>query len=159
MKEIFKPIPDYPKYEVSNLGRVKSLQYGKERILKPNSNGFGYLKLYISKDCKIKTHYIHHLVAMAFLDHIPNGHKIVIDHIDENKQNNHATNLRIVTQRFNTSRRRGTSKYTGVSWDKRAKKWSSQIVINNKKKYLGLFKNEYDAHLEYQKELKLITKN
>ncbi len=50
-----------------------------------------------------------------------------------------------------------TSNFTGISFNKRHKKWISAITINKKKKYLGYFIEEYDAHLAYQKELKLIT--
>jgi hypothetical protein len=159
MKEIFKPIPDYPKYEVSNLGRVKSLQFNKEKILKSRKSSNLYLNVVLFKDGNAKNFTIHQLVAMAFLKHKPNGYKFVIDHIDENKHNNKLSNLRIVTHRLNLSRRGGSSKYTGVSWAKPNKKWISRIKINGKSKHLGYFEFEYDAHLRYQQELKLITKN
>ena len=43
-KENFKDIPNYEGiYQISNLGNVKSLKYGKERILKPSFNSGGYL--------------------------------------------------------------------------------------------------------------------
>mgnify|MGYP006450878951 CR=1 FL=1 len=159
MKEIFKSIPDYPKYLVSNLGRVKSLYFNKEKIVKSQKSSNRYLNVGLVKDGNKKNFMIHQLVAMAFLNHKVNGHKFVVDHIDENKHNNKLSNLRIVTHRFNSSRRKGSSKYTGVSWYKPAKKWRSYIKINGKSKHLGYFKFEYDAHLRYQKELKLIIKN
>ena len=156
MVEIFKPIPEYPNYEVSNLGRVKSLRFGKERILKPSSST-GYLIVTLCNEIKRKSFLVHQLIAMTFLNHIPNGHKLVIDHVDNDKTNNHLSNLRIVTNRFNTSRHTGgTSKYSGVYWNKDCKKWVSQITIKGKRKHLGYFENEYDAYLEYKKRIKLI---
>ena len=48
--EVWKPIEDYENlYEVSNLGRVKSLKYGKEKILKPRKNSCGYLMVTLCK--------------------------------------------------------------------------------------------------------------
>jgi hypothetical protein len=46
-----------------------------------------------------------------------------------------------------------SSQYKGVSWNKKSNKWQSSIYIDGKKKYLGLFENEYDAHLAYEKAL------
>ena len=44
MEEIWKDKKDYEEhYQVSNCGRVKSIKFGKERILKPVPNSFGYL--------------------------------------------------------------------------------------------------------------------
>lgn len=49
-----------------------------------------------------------------------------------------------------------TSKYKGVSWDKKSKKWKSQISINNKKIHLGFFENEEEASYVYQTKIKEI---
>lgn len=40
--EVWKTIEDYPDYQVSNLGRVKSLRFGKERIIKGGFTTGGY---------------------------------------------------------------------------------------------------------------------
>lgn len=157
--EIFKDIPSYEgMYQVSNHGRVKSLKrYGgtSERILKPIKHKKGYLLLRFSKAGKLKTQKVHQLVAMAFLNHVPNGNKIVVDHINHKPDDNRLENLRLVTHRKNLSHRKtpGSSKYPGVTWDKSRNKWLAQIYINGKHKHLGRFTNEEEAGQKYQEAL------
>ena len=163
MQETFRDIPNYEGlYQVSNLGNVKSLKFGKEKILKGSADGNGYLRVNLSKGKIVKPCYIHKIVAIAFLGHKPNGYSLVVDHIDNNNSNNHIDNLQIITQRENASKdipnSRKNSKYTGVSWYKDRKKWHASIRIMNKMIHLGFFDNEYGAHLAYQKKLKSINK-
>lgn len=109
--EIWKPIKGYEGiYEVSNLGRIKSLErkvyadfkFGKtrtykERILKPGIvNGYQQVKL---RDNSNKIVYVHRLVAETFINN-PNNYK-TINHIDGNKQNNCVDNLEWCTQKEN----------------------------------------------------------
>ncbi len=161
--EIWKDIKGYEGlYEVSNLGRIKSLARivttvrgswtYKEKFLKPTVSGDGYAKVCLCKNGKAKTKKVHQLVAIAFLNHKPNGHKLVIDHVDNNPLNNELGNLQIISQRKNTSKdKKGfSSKYTGVSWNKAGKKWVAQITINGKIGYLGSFKDETKAAEAYQ---------
>jgi hypothetical protein len=163
-KEIFKDIPNYEgTYQVSNLGNVKSLgneKTRKERILKPADNGHGYYRVNLCKEGKKKTMKVHVLVAMAFLNHNPDGtHRICVDHINNNPLDNRVENLQLISQRENTSKdKKGSSKYTGVSWHKRHNKWMVSIAINGKSKHLGYFTDEYEAHLTYQNKLNEILK-
>ena len=86
-------------YEVSNLGRVKSLNYnrtGKERILKQQKDKHGYLRVDICKDGKLKHSKVHRLVAEAFIQN-PNNLETV-NHKDEDKTNNVASNLEWMTR-------------------------------------------------------------
>ena len=166
--EIWKDIPSYEgRYMISSLGRVKSLERVvmrndgsplplKERILKPAPDGNSYLTINLHKDGKQKNITIHQIVAIAFLDHTPNGHKIVVDHINNVKTDNRLKNLQIISQRENSTKDKtvGTSQYVGVHWFKRDKKWQANIRINGKQKYLGLFTTELKAHEAYQKTLK-----
>ena len=102
-EELWKPIKDYEKYyEVSNLGRVKSLHRNKERILKQSMSG-EYLKVVLQKDGKSKTFSIHKLVIHSFKECPLNKIKIVINHIDGNKTNNNINNLEWCTLRDNTN--------------------------------------------------------
>ncbi len=139
-------------YQVSNLGNVKSLK--TNRILKSSvSKGYKYVCVYDEK--KPKTFTVHQLVGVAFLNHKPNGHKIVIDHINGDKLDNRVENLRLVTQRDNCyTHHNGTSKYKGVSWRKNRKSWVAQIYIDGKAKYIGSSKDEKVASKMYINELK-----
>lgn len=97
--EIWLPISDYPNYQISNYGRVKSLKYRKsneEHLLKP-VNIRGYLAIDLGKGNR---KFIHRLVASAF---IPNDDifKTQINHIDENKHNNCADNLEWCDCKYN----------------------------------------------------------
>ena len=154
--EEWKSVKGFEDYEVSNLGNVKSLKYGKERILKHSENNGGYLSIVLSLKGKLTTKPIHILVSESFLGHVACGNKYVVNHKDFDRKNNKKDNLEIVTFRVNTNKKHlnSSSKYTGVTWFKSKNKWISQIVIKGKNKYLGLFINEYDAHLAYEKALK-----
>jgi hypothetical protein len=155
--EVWKDIPGYDGvYKVSNLGRAKSLKFNKEKILKLNSDGRGYCVACLCKDGKTKTFLAHQLVAMAFLNHQPNGMKLVIDHINNDKSDNRVDNLHIVSQRSNVYKTQGrySSQYKGVHWSNVYLKWKSQIYINGRNKHLGYFVNEHDAHIAYQAALK-----
>ena len=98
MKEIFKDIKGFEGlYQISNFGNVKSLK--RNIILKPSSNGKGYLHIILYKNCKSKVGRIHRLVAQAFIPNPEN--KPQINHIDGNKSNNNVNNLEWVTNSEN----------------------------------------------------------
>ena len=92
MTEIWRDIEGYKGlYQISNKGRVKSLKWGKERILKLHDDGHGYYQIILCNDCVRKTFKLHRLVALAF---IPNPNNLPeINHRDENKKNNCVENL------------------------------------------------------------------
>jgi hypothetical protein len=172
-EEIWKDIPEYEGlYQVSNLGRVKSLErtvikFGKtkqiikDRILKEGYNPKRYYNVTLCKKGTKKSFLIHLLVARTFKNHIPNGYKLVVDHKDFDKLNNREDNLRIITQRENANRKhlKSSSKYTGVGWNKKMKKWMARIALDGKDIYLGSFIDEHKAHLAYEEALLLINQN
>lgn len=90
-------------YQVSNLGRVKSLD-GKsnhrgEIILKPITDKYGYYRVHLYKNAKLKTALIHRLVTQAF---IPNPDDLpCVNHKDENKLNNNVSNLEWCDNKYN----------------------------------------------------------
>lgn len=157
--EIWVKIKNYENYEVSNLGTIRSLKFGKVKNLKPILSSNGYLMINLYNNKKGKRIYIHQIVAIAFLNHSPCGKSLVVNHKNFNRTDNRVENLEVITQRENTNKKHlnSTSKYTGVSWHKKNKHWYARIIINGKKVYLGCFKNEYDAHLAYENKLKEIS--
>ena len=168
--EIWKDIKGYEGfYQISNLGNVKSLSrlvkhkqsYNlvKEKIMKQFLSKSGYLIVRLNKNKIGKTYSIHQLIAINFLNHIQCGFLLVIDHIDNNKLNNALDNLQIITNRQNTSKRitKYSSKYVGVSFDKKNEKWMSSIRINGKSKHLGRFNTEEEARNKYLIELNKIN--
>lgn len=147
---------DFGKYKVSDYGDVLSFmcmcnpdgKYLKQSINKRN----GYIQ-YMLND---KHYYAHELVMLVW-----NERKInldlheTIDHIDGDKLNNYIGNLQIISIRENISKQnrpKMSSKYTGVYFNKQVKKWQSQIEINGKLKYLGLYSDEKEASDAYQRE-------
>jgi hypothetical protein len=86
-KEVFKDIPNYEgMYQASNLGRVKSLKFNRERILKTLDNGKGYLFVGLSCEGKQKQKSVHQIMAITFLNHTPDGYNgLIVDHKDNDK--------------------------------------------------------------------------
>lgn len=105
--EVWKNIAGYEGlYMVSNLGRVKSLEFrngacvkSRERIMTPTDNGNGYKIVGLRRGNHKANHYVHRLVAEAF---IPNPKAMnVVNHIDFDKGNNKADNLEWCSQTDN----------------------------------------------------------
>jgi len=154
-------------YEVSNYGRVKSLDRtitdsrGMVRRLKGRTmvggTTLGYPTVNIREG---NNKMVHRLVAESFIGPRPirEGVKYVVDHIDEVKTNNHVSNLRYVTFRENVTRsKKGkTSQYRGVSWNKQRGKWevSMHRPKEQGKKHLGCYITELEAHHVYEAALK-----
>lgn len=111
--EIWKDIPNYEGlYEVSNLGRVKSLpryRLGisgckvlvRGKILKFKIDRYGYAVQGLSFNAKLKTIPIHRLVALAFIGNSNPEKQNQINHKDGNKTNNHVENLEWCTPSYN----------------------------------------------------------
>lgn len=105
MEEIWKDIKGYEGlYQVSNLGRVKSLGNGnsnksKLKIMKTPLNHKGYPMIRLCKNSVSKGFLVHRLVAEAF---IPNPNNLPqVNHIDEVKTNNRIDNLEWCTAEYN----------------------------------------------------------
>lgn len=167
--EEWKDVPEWKGYyQVSSFGRVKSLRRDvkrdnhymriSEKIISMHLSNTGYFKVSMKKDIERSERQIHQIVAMAFFNHKPNGNVNVVDHIDNIKTNNFVWNLQIITNRHNSSKdKKGyTSKYVGVSWHTKRKKWRSAIYHNGKETHLGFFTNEKEAAEYYQNALKAI---
>jgi len=79
---------------------------------------------------------------------------MLIDHINYDGLDNRKANLRLATRTQNNRHTRrtinpGTSKYKGVSWYRREKKWVAKINAYGKTYPLGSFKNEIQAARAY----------
>lgn len=168
--EVWKEIPGFEgRYQVSNLGRVMSIQdnHGKykEQIKATRISNKGYV--YVSLFIKDRQHNVsvHHAVASAF---IPNpDNKPTVNHIDGSKQNNRVDNLEWATYSENlkhafkigltnaqhvADRQRGskigvTSSFHNVSWDKTRQKWKATL----KDKGRMVFQKRFDCEIEAAK--------
>lgn len=129
MREKWVDIKNYEGlYQISNLGRVKSVL--NDIIMKPKLEKNGYYRVGIRKNKIIKTFAVHRLVAEAF---IPNPDNLPqIDHIDRDKYNNSVTNLRWCTGLQNT-------------------KWACDKKVYQYTKD-GLFIKEYESITEAAKD-------
>lgn len=149
MEEIWKNIEDYEGYQVSNFGRVRSLdRYDsrgwriKGRILKPIMDKKGYLTVGLSKNNQRKTFKVHRLVALHFIPNIEN--KPEIDHINTIKTDNTVflnedgsvnydkTNLRWVTPKENSN--------------------NPLSIMNKSESKKGIKNNRHQPVLQYDKD-------
>lgn len=103
---------------------------------------------------KYRTILMHRLIASA-----PTG--MVVDHINSNKLDNRLNNLRVCSQRENSSNRKSLNKnnthgYRGVRYDGRqpCRPWIAQIMVNRKNIYLYSHKTKEEAALAYNKAAK-----
>ena len=138
--EEWKLIKDFPEYQVSNLGRVKSLNYNrgkKEGILQELISDRGYCRVALYQEKKKHKVPIHRLVGQAFITNPEN--KPQIDHIDRNKSNNKVENLRWATTSENCLNKNYQS-----------------IKTNTGESYISLHKNIY--HFRKTSNYKTISK-
>lgn len=91
MDEVWGEIEGYPNYAISNYGEVVNIKFG--RSLKPRTNSRGYQHVVLFGEHGRKDYYIHQLVAEVFLGDFRTGAHIY--HIDDDRSNNHVTNLRL----------------------------------------------------------------
>jgi len=168
MKEIWKDIPNYENYQVSNLGRYKSKErivitkngkkyHYKEKILKLH-NYKGYKKVCLSKKGKEKRFFAHILVADLFLNKedfksMPNEDrslieldKLQVNHKDENPSNNKLSNLEYCTRLYNCNY--GTRKER-ISLNNKQQKKVMQYDLNE-----NFIKEWTNGHIA-EKELKI----
>lgn len=100
VNELWKPVPGYEGiYEVSTFGRIRS--FFSAKCLKPDANSKGYLRVWLVKDGLKKRYFIHRLVALTFLPKPFNYN--IINHRDENPQNNYVWNLEWCNHKYNSN--------------------------------------------------------
>lgn len=152
--EIWKDVPGYVGfYKVSNYGRVQSVMRNevcgkisrkrRERILKPSLRKRYYF-VSLSKYGKKFNGVIHRLVAAAF---IPNPDNLPeIDHIDGNRANNYADNLRWVAAKQNSNNKNAPNTYKGKKINKGGKSVLQYDLDGN-------FIKEWVSTMEIQRKL------
>jgi len=116
MAEEWRKVPDFPNYDVSNLGRVRS--YNKwvgrpnhwesandpQRILSPGPDNYGYLVAVLSNDSEARGFGAHAIVAAAFIGPRPDGHEVC--HKNGIAWDNRVENLYYATVSENRRQRR-----------------------------------------------------
>jgi len=163
MTEIWKDIPNYEgHYQVSTLGRVKSIKFKKHRIMKYSIDKDGYYRILLRKFPEVSKKFgVNRLVAITFL---PNYHqKPICDHKNKNRKDNRIFNLRWLSHQENNMNRvklqNSTSIYTGLSWCKVSKKWKVSLKYYGRNIHLGYFDDENEAKCAYEKKKKELYPN
>lgn len=140
--EIWKDVPETNgAYSVSNFGAVRSNRRAPARILSDWAHTAGYRRIALGRN---KYRYVHRLVATCFCPN-PDGLPAV-DHIDGNRENNHAGNLRWVTSKQN------------VNYGGERHGWASQRAANAKRRIHGVRKAEYEELVSMGCSLRYIAK-
>ena len=143
-KELWKMIPGYEGlYMVSDLGRVKSIRFEKERILKTDMSS-GYLRVMLGRR---NGHFlVHRLVAEAF---IPNPDNLpCVNHINEVKTDNRVENLEWCTKKYNTNYGKGRERMVEKQ---RNRKDCSKVILQFSLN--GEFIKEWPSGKEIQRKL------
>lgn len=171
MEELWLPVPDFEGYyEVSNLGRIKSLSRVvpvTNRVLKEKFNSMhlkrdGYHSVLLRKPGVKKTIQLHRIVAKTFIKNTDN--KRVVNHIDGNKLNNCVNNLEWVSHRENSChyyRSINSGTPVGVFKLKKYNKFLAHAHVDGKKVFLGYHKTQeeaYNARIEYFKSNNILNK-
>lgn len=151
IEEIWKDIKGFEGYQVSNLGRVKSLERFrkgkngslvtvKEKILKPRMLNSGYYIVQLYKNSIPKWYQVHRIVWEAFNGSISEG--LQVNHINEVKSDNRLSNLNLMTRKENIN--------YGTGIERRAKKQSKvvlQFTLDN------ILVKEYPSAHQVEREL------
>jgi hypothetical protein len=119
-------------HKVSRVGCRKGDRVGSLR-------GDGYWKLGVMR----KEYRVHRVIYEMHHGPIPEG--MDIDHIDRNRSNNRIENLRVVTRSQNIENKNTR----GCYYQKERNKWSASIKVNGKRKFLGRYDTEQEAHQVY----------
>lgn len=144
--EIWRNIKNYEGlYQVSNLGRIRSLKYNKVKLLKTNINSDGYYNVKLYKDGVTKSFRVHRLVWETFNGDIPEG--MQVNHINEIKTDNKIENLNLLTPRENHTWGTCVKRIKTKTTNGKCSKPVFQYDLN------GTFINEWPSLREVQRKL------
>lgn len=116
-------------YQVSNYGRVKSIARSyrhNDKILKQDLKSNGYWQVHLCRNSKSKWHHVHRLVAMAFITKADGCD--IVNHIDNNRQNNHVINLEWTTMKDNIQHAAKQGRMHGQEYWKRQRAEHGQDI-------------------------------
>lgn len=130
---------DLEKQEITRLSTGNKLKFTLSGSKKNNNQ-------YYTIDIKRKKLKVHRLFFYHRHGYLPN----LVDHKDRNRINNNIENLRELTKSENSRnadkmKTETTSKYKGVCWVNKRKRWEARVQVNGKSKFLGYFKDEDEA--------------
>lgn len=104
----------------------------------------GYASRYVGDETSSRFVYLHRQLLG-----LTEGDRAIGDHINRDKLDNRRKNLRAITAAGNAQNRpprlNGTSKYRGVSWDRKSRKWRASVMVNGKTVTCGRFDDEEQA--------------
>ena len=146
------PINGFPNYAVSRCGKVWS--YKNKIWLVPTNSGYcKYHKVHLCEGKKITQKLIHRLVAEYFLDDY--SEELTVNHKDFIKDNNRLSNLEMMTNYENildfiekVKKEKTYSRVVGVGYHKQIDKWTARVMVDNKRKSLGIFNTKEEAEFK-----------
>lgn len=150
-KEIWVNVTNYENYQVSNLGRVRSIK-NKNNILeyiylKPSNDGKGYSQVVLYANKKTKTYKVHRIVANMFIDNIEN--KATVNHINGIKSDNKVENLEWSTRSENTKHKYAIGLDNNRGEKHPGCKLTEKIVLEIRERYNNNETDRKKLSLEY----------
>jgi hypothetical protein len=134
MEEEWRVIPDFPDYEVSNVGNVRRSK--NNHLFSPSLDSYGYRQVIIRRDKQPYCRKVYRLVLEAFSPNIDS--KPQIDHINRIRTDDRLENLRWVTSSENCRNRGGfTEDMLGISWSKKNSRYVVRLAIDKVETYFG----------------------
>lgn len=118
-------------YEVSSLGRVRNARTG--HVLRPTTNGRGYIYVGLHRDGRQHSKRVHRLVALAFIPNPEN--KPEVNHIEHDLTNNAITNLEWATRIENHYHSVRAGKFHSATNPNKVRKLGPEIVAEAKRRH------------------------
>ena len=149
----WKVIPGFERYEVNECGEIRNKRSGIVRIMDRNAGG--YARFRISVDNKYKRLMVHRAVALAFIPNPQN--KKCVDHIDNNKLNNHVSNLRWATVSENALNTKIRANTVFKNVVKSGKKFYWRVTINFQTHRSETFETAKEAFEDFTAKIRTLS--